>query len=109
MHRRDLRDVALTADLVVLSGCETGPGGSGGDAQGLFAGFLGAGARRVLASLWTVRDEICVEFMAGLHARWHSDGLGDVGRAWAQQVARVRADHPHPAHWAPFMLSGSPR
>lgn len=109
LHRRELRDVALSADLVVLSGCETGPGGTGGDAHGLFAGFLGAGARRVLASLWTVRDEICVEFMAGLHARWHSEGLGGVSRAWAQQVQAVRSEHPHPAHWAPFMLSGAHR
>jgi tetratricopeptide (TPR) repeat protein len=109
LHRRELRDVALSADLVVLSGCETGPGGSGGDAHGLFGGFLAAGARRVLASLWTVRDEICVEFMAGLHARWHSEGLGGVSRAWAEQVEAVRSEHPHPAHWAPFMLSGAHR
>lgn len=109
LHRRELRDLPLGADLVVLSGCETGPGGAGGDAQGLFAGFLAAGARRVLASLWTVRDEICVEFMAGLHARWHSEGLSGASRAWAQQVAMVRSEHPHPAHWAPFMFSGAPR
>lgn len=109
LHRRELRDLPIVADLVVLSGCETGPGGQGGDAQGLFSGFLEAGARRVMASLWTVRDEICVEFMAGLHAQWQTEGLGGVSVAWRDQMASMRMEHSHPAHWAMFMLSGAPR
>jgi hypothetical protein len=108
-HRHELRDLCLRADMVVLSGCETGPGGCGGDAQGLYSGFLASGARRVLASLWTVRDEICASFMARLHTRWQTIGLGSASRVWAEQVAELRSEHPHPAHWAPFMLSGSPR
>ncbi len=109
LHGREVRDLRLQADVVVLSGCETGPGGSGGDASGLLASVIEAGARRVVASLWTVRDEICIDFMDSLHRRWHHEGLAGASMAWCEQVHSLRCDRPHPAHWAPFVFCGAPQ
>jgi tetratricopeptide (TPR) repeat protein len=112
-----LHDAALTAELaetlplaaaptVVLSGCETGLAGPsiGDEMTGLVRAFLVAGAARVLASLWPVQDEITALFMRhfyGALARGQS-----AAAALRQAQSAVRQEHPHPFHWAPFVLHG---
>src|SRR6185436_7990685 len=55
---RDIYDLDLAADLVVLSGCQTAMGREirGEGLLGLTRGFLYAGAPRVIASLWWIDD-----------------------------------------------------
>lgn len=57
--------VRLNADLVVLSGCRTGLGQevSGEGLVGLTRAFQYAGARSVLASLWSVDDRRTAQLM----------------------------------------------
>lgn len=57
--------VRLDADLVVLSGCETALGEEqGGEGLiGLTRAFQYAGARTVMASLWSVQDQATSELM----------------------------------------------
>ena len=61
----DLYNLDVNADLVVLSACETaiGPDVPGEGVQALSRGFLYAGARRVVASLWQVDDRATSVFM----------------------------------------------
>jgi len=56
---QDIYNLNLSADLVVLSACETGLGTEvdGEGLVGLTRGFMYAGASRVVASLWKVSDE----------------------------------------------------
>jgi CHAT domain-containing protein len=58
----------IQADLVVLSGCETALGAEdlGQGLVGLVAAFQQAGARSVLATLWSI-DEATAEVMAGFN------------------------------------------
>jgi CHAT domain-containing protein len=63
MH--DVYNLDLGTELVVLSACRTALGKEvrGGGLVGLVRGFMYAGAPRVVASLWDVRDEATAELM----------------------------------------------
>lgn len=99
----------LNADLVVLSGCETGTG-QRTEAEsiiGLGRAFLLAGARRVCGSLWKVEDAATRELMV----RFYSDLLTrNFASAHALQRAKLHLLHQGmaPFYWAPFVLVGSP-
>ena len=63
LHR--LHRLRLTADLVVLSACQTAVGmGAGGEGvMSLAREFMAAGVPRILASLWNVDDQATAELM----------------------------------------------
>ena len=71
----ELYSMRLNADLVTLSACETGLGkiANGDDVVGLTRGFLYAGSRSIVASLWKVDDEatayLMTRFYGALKAR----------------------------------------
>jgi len=105
----------LNAELVTLSGCETGRGRlHGGDLISLAGSFLGAGARSLLVSLWRVDDSVTARLMGSFY-RAIQNG---VGRAQALRLAQLELlnlarEQPgaygfyrHPAYWAPFVLIG---
>ena len=62
----------IPADLVVLSGCETGRGKiyQAEGIIGLTRAFMVAGAPRVLCSLWKVDDEATRALMTEFYALW---------------------------------------
>lgn len=107
-------------DLVVLSACETALGReeAGEGILGLTRGFQYAGARSVLASLWTVSDESTGLLMKRFHAGFDA-GLGRDEALRQAQLALLRGatdvgrdgaagspDASHPFHWAGFELFG---
>jgi tetratricopeptide (TPR) repeat protein len=110
----DLSRLALDADLVTLSGCETGLGGAGdrgGEAVGPALALLAAGARRVVASQWSVDDRITHEVMVRLHQAWSEnatagDSAFDVASALSLVHHEMVERTPHPAHWGGFVLMG---
>src|SRR5262249_5573506 len=61
----DIYNLRLSADLVVLSACQTALGGEikGEGMIGLTRGFLYAGAPRVVATLWEIDDRTTAELM----------------------------------------------
>jgi len=91
-------------DLITLSACDTqlGRRSRGDEVAGLNRAFLAAGSRTVLASLWTVDDEIGATLMR----RFYENLRAGLSKAEALQAAQttVRADHPSPYDWAPFVL-----
>lgn len=101
----ELYGLALDADLVTLSACETGLGAvtSGDDVIGLIRGFLFAGARNVVASLWPVDDRATADLMRRFY-----NGLGAHEPAEALRLAQqamLRAGHA-PYFWAAFQSTG---
>ncbi len=105
----------LDAELVTLSGCETGLGKEleGEGILGLARAFQYAGARSVLVSLWAVSDRSTPELMVRFY-----ENLGrGLSKDAALRAARVElldvtlsegatVDSRHPYHWAGFRLIG---
>jgi len=95
-------------ELVVLSACETQKGRLERD-EGMLAlpsGFLFAGARAVVASLWKVDDESTALLMTDMYKRM----MGGAGACDALHLARaaLRKTHPDPHHWGAFVYVGAP-
>ncbi len=107
VHLYEILNLDLDADLVVLSGCETGAGRrtAGEEILGLARGFLARGARRLVVSLWPVEDASAGRLAALFHEGYAS-GL-PAEEALRRASLAVRAEFPHPYHWSPFVLVGA--
>lgn len=99
----------LTADLVVLSGCETALGKDvrGEGVIGLARGFLYAGAARVMASLWRVQDRSTAELMRHFYTALLPGGLRPSAALRQAQLEMLRESRwSDPYYWAGFALYG---
>jgi CHAT domain-containing protein len=87
----------LSADLAVLSACETGKGKMvrGEGVLGLPRAFLYAGVRNVVVSLWSVSDEATALLMRNFY--------GDLVTKTAMIESK---EWNHPFYWAGFVLLG---
>lgn len=104
----DLYHRRLECSLATLSACRTGVSivAPGDELLGLVRGFLNAGARAVMVSLWTAHDAATAELMQCCYSRM-AEGLGRAAALRAAQQA-VREQYPHPYYWAAFALVGAP-
>ncbi len=105
-----IEQLQLQAELVVLSGCDTGRGRelSGEGMLGLERAFRVAGAESVLASLWQVSDRSTSELMVRFYEELQSGTATDLSLVVAQRRLAETKTWGHPYHWAGFRLSGSP-
>jgi len=94
------------ANLIALSGCQSGLGrvAESDDLIGLTRGFLYAGARSLLMSLWTVSDDSTVRLMKEFYTVWRTGTTK--AKALQKAMQTVRLDYPSPFYWAPFVLIG---
>jgi CHAT domain-containing protein len=105
----DLYNLKLSADLVVLSACQTALGKEirGEGLVGLTRGFMYAGAPRVIASLWQIDDRASAEFMKRFYEAILGQKLRPAAALRAAQVSMSqdpRWRQPH--YWAAFTLQG---
>lgn len=106
---RDIYELDLAADLVVLSGCRTALGKEvrGEGLMGITRGFLYAGVPRVVASLWPVQDRTTAELMARFYRAMWRDGLTPAAALRkAQRSLRRELRYRNPYSWAGFVLQG---
>ena len=105
----ELYAVKLKADLVTLSACETGIGkvASGDDVVGLSRGFLFAGTRSIIASLWKVPDQATSYLMERLYLQLARGNNKRDALRTAQLETKKR--YAQPFFWAGFYLIGSER
>jgi CHAT domain-containing protein/Tfp pilus assembly protein PilF len=100
--------VRLDADLVTLSSCNSAMGSEmGGEGLlGLTRAFQYAGARSVLASLWSIADVSTADLMQRFYSHLRAGKTKDE----ALQAAQIELIHSpqfsHPFHWAGFELVG---
>jgi CHAT domain-containing protein/Tfp pilus assembly protein PilF len=110
LRLNDIYNLRLSAELVVLSGCETALGKDlrGEGIIGLTRGFMYAGSPRVVASLWKIDDRATAELMK----RFYEGMIG--GRrlppAAALRAAQIdtlrKGSWSHPYYWSAFVIQG---
>jgi CHAT domain-containing protein/Tfp pilus assembly protein PilF len=109
LRLHDIYNLKLGAELVVLSACQTALGKDvkGEGLVGLTRGFMYAGAARVVASLWNVRDRATAELMNRFYRGMLKEGLRPTAALRAAQVSMWREKRwEAPYYWAGFVLQG---
>lgn len=103
---RDIFRQKLKAELVTLSACETGLNKiyAGDEILGLARGFLAAGAKSLVLSLWTVNDEATTVLMKQFYE--HLEKGLSIAEALQKAQKYFIAQNAHPYFWSPFALIG---
>lgn len=108
----EVAGLAVQAELVVLSACESGLGGiaPGEGVMGLQRGFEAAGAKRIVYSLWQVPDAATQQLMVAFYKAL-ADGATPAEALRAAQIAvlegnRRKYGEGQPLDWAAFVVGG---
>ncbi|MEE3716339.1 CHAT domain-containing protein, partial [Tumidithrix elongata RA019] len=103
-------------DLVILSACETGLGGSGNGAEILGFGYQvqRAGAKASIASLWTVSDGGTQLLMESFYGNLQKGNVSMSTSLREAQLTMIRRpvkqgeiNYNHPYYWSAFVLIGN--
>lgn len=109
LRTHDVYNLKLPAELVVLSACETGLGKDvrGEGLEGLTRGFMYAGARRIVVSLWNVNDKATAALMQRLYTGMLRSNKTPAAALRAAQIEMLRTPQwQSPYYWAPFVMQG---
>jgi len=106
LRAAEVFNLPLKADMVVLSGCQTGLGANltGEGLLGLSTAFFYAGAKSLIVSLWSVEDESTANLFYYFY-----QNMGSMRKAEALRQAKlrlIRENNAGPFSWAPFILLG---
>ncbi|MEH2456806.1 CHAT domain-containing protein [Nostoc sp.] len=94
-------------ELIVLSACETASGDQRAT-LGISGVAVRAGARSAIASLWTLDDQISVDFTREFYKQLltlkqtKAKALQE-----AQKALKGKPGREHPRYWAPYILLGN--
>lgn len=102
-------NLKLPIELVTLSGCETGLGKEikGEGLLGLIRGFMYAGSKRVVASLWKVNDRSTAELMKHFYHMILVNKLSPATALRKAQLSMLQTKTwQSPYYWASFHLQG---
>ena len=107
---RDVLSWKLPGSVVVLSGCDTGRNAlrAGEELFGFSRGFLAAGARALIVSLWTAHDATTRRLMTDMYrACGTEEGPHAMRSALGKaQYLQIQAGV-HPAFWSNFIYLGA--
>ncbi|HCA97055.1 MAG TPA: hypothetical protein DEP38_21285, partial [Cyanobacteria bacterium UBA9226] len=109
LRLHDIFNLNLPAELVVLSACQTGLGENvkGEGIVGLTRGFMYAGAKRVVVSLWSVNDVATSELMAKFYQKMLQGGQNPVNALREAQLEMWNSGQwKSPYYWAAFTVQG---
>jgi CHAT domain-containing protein/tetratricopeptide (TPR) repeat protein len=107
LQAREVYNLKLSAELAVLSACQTGRGRliTGEGVLGLTRTFLYAGARSVLVSLWNINDQATARFMDYFY-KYLSRGESKEESLRQAKLEMIDSGYSHPRYWAAFVLIG---
>jgi CHAT domain-containing protein/Tfp pilus assembly protein PilF len=102
--------------LVTLSACDTGSGEAraGEGVMGLRRGFVEAGTRNLLMTLWPISDEVTVQIMSDFYEAAHKTGnapeaLAEVQRNWLVKLRTEKGLAEAVSLAGPFIMSSQGR
>ena len=107
LQAREIGALKMSAELVVLSACDTADGKPAGDGVlGFSSAFLAAGVASTLVAQWSIPDAPT----AALMRTFYAEVLRGTDKASALRRAMLATmkEHKHPANWAAFVLIGEP-
>ncbi|WP_331001329.1 CHAT domain-containing protein [Nostoc sp. WHI] len=101
----EILDMKLSAELVVLSACNTGGGNITGDGViGLSRSLITAGVPSVIVSLWDVNDNSTAFLMSEFYHNLQQNP--DKAVALRQAMLTTKKQYANPLYWAAFTLIG---
>ncbi|HEX7678856.1 MAG TPA: CHAT domain-containing protein [Thermoanaerobaculia bacterium] len=115
LEAREMMKMHLSADLVVLSACDTARGGvhAGEGLIGMTWALFAAGCPAVVASEWRVGSATTEVLMVSFYRKWlRARAAGHpLTKAEALRQARLALlrdpRYHHPYYWSPFVLIGA--
>jgi CHAT domain-containing protein/tetratricopeptide (TPR) repeat protein len=104
----EMFELALSAEAVVCSACETGLGAiRGGEGLvGMSRALLFAGARCVVVSLWPVPNVFTARLMEHFYAELQAEEPPPLAEALRSAKLAMRKRYPDPFNWAAFVAVG---
>lgn len=109
----DIFSLKLPAEMIVLSGCQTGLGKEikGEGLVGMSRAFMYAGAKRLMVSLWDINDEATSELMSHLYREMFGSKKRSPAAALRQAQNAMIKDKRwnNPYFWSTFVLQGEPK
>jgi CHAT domain-containing protein/Tfp pilus assembly protein PilF len=113
VRSHEVFNLRLAAELVVLSGCRTGLGKEvkGEGLYGMTRGFMYAGSKRVMVSLWDVQDQATARLMTDFYRGLLSTKRPRIATALREAQIAIWRDGrwQAPYYWAGFVLQGEPK
>lgn len=109
LRLHEVYNLNLPAEMVVLSACRTALGKDvrGEGMVGLTRGFMYAGAKRIVASLWKVDDQSTAELMKAFYQKMMKENMRPAAALRAAQVEMyTQKKWRFPYYWAAFVLQG---
>ena len=109
MLLHDVYSLDLAAELTVLSACQTalGKDTKGEGVVGLTHGFISAGSKTVVASLWKVDDRATSVLMAHFYDAMLQQGISPAAALRAAKLKMMRDPQwSAPYYWAGFVVQG---
>ncbi len=109
LRLNEIYNLNLSADLVVLSACQTALGKEvkGEGLIGLTRGFMYAGSPRVVASLWKVDDVATAELMKLFYQKMLREQMRPAAALRAAKVEMWQQKRWNaPFYWAAFEIQG---
>jgi CHAT domain-containing protein len=110
LEAREILRMRLTADVAVLSACDTaaGPVAPGEGAVGLSWAFLLAGCPSTVVSGWPTDSAATRQLMIGFHRRMAVGDSPSVALRTAALTLMRTGEYAHPFYWGAFIVMGSP-
>ena len=108
LFNRELYNLRLNADLVVLSACETGIGElqHGEGIISLARGFSYAGAKSIVTTLWKVEESATSALMQRFYENLQKGMAKDEALRAAKQYLLKETPNANPFYWAAFVPVG---